>query len=111
MATVQGLSRVPKELKGVDRRLTQIIQDLSVRMNRVIENVLHLQRRVQIPPLRLDLKSLEILENEAPARHTKGLGLNLSGQPGESILSRLDFKVRQESGCFCRTYAHGRTPH
>ena len=79
-------------------------------MNRVIENVLHLQRRVQIPPLRLDLKSLEILDNEAPARHIKGLGLYLSGQPDESILSRLDFEARQESGCFCTTFAHGRSP-
>ncbi len=79
-------------------------------MNRVIENVLPLLRREQMPPLRLDLKSLEILDNEAPARHIKGLGLYLSGQPGESILSRLDFKARQESGCFCMTYAHGRTP-
>ena len=79
-------------------------------MNRVIENVLHLQRREQMPSLQLDLKSLEILDNEAPARHIKGLGFYLSGQPGESILSRLDFKARQESGCFCMTYAHGRTP-
>lgn len=79
-------------------------------MNRVIENVLHLLRREQMSPLRLDLKSLEILDNEAPARHIKGLELYLPGQPGESILSRLDFKARQESGCICMTYAHGRTP-
>lgn len=79
-------------------------------MNRVIENVLHLLRREQMSPLRLDLKSLEMLDNEARARHIKGLGLYLSGQPGESTLSRLDFKARQDSGCFCMTYAHGRTP-
>ncbi|WP_256586129.1 MULTISPECIES: hypothetical protein [unclassified Pseudomonas] len=102
--------RVPKELKGVDRRLTQIIQDLSLRMNRIIENVLHLQRRERMSSLRLELKSLEILENEALVRHIKGLGLYLSGQPGESILSRLDFKARQESGCFCMTFALGRNP-
>jgi hypothetical protein len=79
-------------------------------MNRVIENVLHLRRREQMSPLRLDLKSLEILENEAPAPQIKGLGPYLSGEPGESILSRLDFKARQESGCFCMTLAHGRNP-
>jgi len=79
-------------------------------MNRVIENVLYLQRREQMPPLRLDPKSLEILGNEAPARHFRGLGLYPSGQPGESTLSRLDFKARQENSCFCMTYAHGRTP-
>jgi hypothetical protein len=61
-------------------------------------------------PLRVDLKSLEIIDNEAPALHIKGPGLYLSAQPGESILSRLDFKVRQESGCFCMTFAHGRNP-
>ncbi len=79
-------------------------------MNRVIENVLYLRRREQMSPLRLDLKSLEILDNEAPAPQIKGLGLHLSGEPGESILSRLDFKARQESACFCMTFAHGRNP-
>ncbi|MDF9775183.1 hypothetical protein OKW11_002140 [Pseudomonas baetica] len=79
-------------------------------MNRVIENVLQLRRREQMSPLRLDLKPLEILDNEAPAPHIRGLGLYPSGQPGESILSRLDFKARQESGCFCITHAHGRNP-
>jgi len=79
-------------------------------MNRVIENVLQLQRREQMSPLRLDLKSLEILDNEAPAPHIKGPGPYLSGEPGESILSRLDFKARQERGCFCMTFAHGRNP-
>jgi hypothetical protein len=79
-------------------------------MNRVIENVLHLLYREQMSPLRLDLKSLEILDNEAPAPYIKGLGLYRSGQPDESTLSRLDFKARQEGGCFCMTYAHGRSP-
>ncbi|POF40323.1 hypothetical protein B0D71_20560 [Pseudomonas laurylsulfativorans] len=76
-------------------------------MNRVIENVLHLQRREQMS-LRLDLKSLEIFDSEAPAPYIRGWGLYRSGQPGESTLSRLDFKARQESGCFCMTFAHGR---
>ena len=79
-------------------------------MNRVIENVLQLQRREQLSPLRLDLKSLEILDNEAPAPYIRGLGLYRSGQPDESILSRLDFEARQENGCFCITFAHGRSP-
>lgn len=79
-------------------------------MNRVIENVLQLQRREQMSPLRLDPKSLEILDNAPPAPKTKGLGPSMSGEPGESILSRLDFKARQERGCFCMTLAHGRNP-
>lgn len=45
-----------EELNGADRRLTQIIQDHSQRMNRVIENVLQLSRRQQTTPQRLDLK-------------------------------------------------------
>jgi two-component system sensor histidine kinase PilS (NtrC family) len=45
-----------EELIGADRRLTQIIQDHSQRMNRVIENVLQLSRRQQVVPQRLDLK-------------------------------------------------------
>lgn len=45
-----------EELNGADRRLTQIIQDHSQRMNRIIENVLQLSRRQQTVPQRLDLK-------------------------------------------------------
>ncbi|VVO00399.1 Adaptive-response sensory-kinase SasA [Pseudomonas fluorescens] len=45
-----------EELNGADRRLTQIIQDHSQRMNRVIENVLQLSRRQQTVAHRLDLK-------------------------------------------------------
>ena len=45
-----------EELNGADRRLTQIVQDHSQRMNRVIENVLQLSRRQQTAPQRLDLK-------------------------------------------------------
>jgi len=44
------------ELEGPDRRLAQIIQDQSRRMNLVIENVLQLSRRRQAEPQLLDLK-------------------------------------------------------
>jgi two-component system sensor histidine kinase PilS (NtrC family) len=50
------LLRESEELNGADRRLTQIIQDHSQRMNRVIENVLQLSRRQQTVAQRLDLK-------------------------------------------------------
>ena len=43
-------------LEGADRRLAQIIQDHSRRMNLVIENVLQLSRRQQSEPQLLDLK-------------------------------------------------------
>jgi two-component system sensor histidine kinase PilS (NtrC family) len=43
-------------LEGPDRRLAQIIQDHSRRMNQVIENVLQLSRRRQAEPQLLDLK-------------------------------------------------------
>ncbi len=50
------LLRESEELNGADRRLTQIIQDHSQRMNRVIENVLQLSRRQQTATQRLDLR-------------------------------------------------------
>jgi two-component system sensor histidine kinase PilS (NtrC family) len=50
------LLRESEELNSADRRLTQIIQDHSQRMNRVIENVLQLSRRQQTVAQRLDLK-------------------------------------------------------
>ncbi|WP_095196604.1 PAS domain-containing sensor histidine kinase [Pseudomonas sp. Irchel 3A7] len=50
------LLRESEELNSADQRLTQIIQDHSQRMNRVIENVLQLSRRQQTLPQRLDLK-------------------------------------------------------
>lgn len=43
-------------LDAPDRRLTQIIQDHSRRMNLIIENVLQLSRRRQAEPQLLDLK-------------------------------------------------------
>ena len=45
-----------EELEDPDRRLAQIIQDHSRRMNMVIENVLQLSRRRQSEPQLLDLK-------------------------------------------------------
>ncbi|WP_263140355.1 ATP-binding protein [Pseudomonas alcaligenes] len=45
-----------EELDAADRRLAQIIQDHSRRMNLVIENVLQLSRRRQAEPQLLDLK-------------------------------------------------------
>ncbi|MDI3392247.1 ATP-binding protein [Pseudomonas sp. V98_8] len=50
------LLRESEELNAADRRLTQIIQDHSQRMNRVIENVLQLSRRQQTATQRLDLR-------------------------------------------------------
>ena len=46
-----------EDLHGADRRLGQIIQDQSRRMNRVIENVLQLSRRRDAEPELLDLQS------------------------------------------------------
>ncbi|KAA0969915.1 PAS domain-containing sensor histidine kinase [Pseudomonas sp. ANT_H12B] len=188
-----------EELNGADRRLTQIIQDHSQRMNRVIENVLQLSRRQQSVPQRLDLKPwveqfvtetreraterqqiqlrigsgdfktlmdpnqltqildnllrnawrhsalthdiaqvwlelfvapdsqlpiLEILDNGpgvtpdhqghlfepffTTSTQGTGLGLYLSRELCESNQARLDFKPRQDGGCFRITFAHGR---
>jgi len=54
-----------EELTGADRRLSQIIQDQSRRMNLVIENVLQLSRRRQTEPHLLDLRQwLEHFAND-----------------------------------------------
>lgn len=45
-----------EELDSADRRLAQIIQDHSRRMNLIIENVLQVSRRRQAEPQLLDLK-------------------------------------------------------
>ena len=44
-----------EELSATDRRLSQIIQDQSCRVNRIIENVLQLSRRVPSQPQPLEL--------------------------------------------------------
>ncbi|MEB0044622.1 MULTISPECIES: ATP-binding protein [unclassified Pseudomonas] len=188
-----------EELTSADRRLSQIVQDHSQRMNRVIENVLQLSRRQQTTPQRLDLPPwleqfvtqareqaregqhihlnigsgnittlmdpnqltqildnllrnawrhgamsagpaevwlelfidpnsllpvLEVLDNGpgvAPDQQVHlfepffttssqgtGLGLYLSRELCESNQARLDFKPRQDGGCFRITFAHGR---
>ncbi|WPN46497.1 MULTISPECIES: sensor histidine kinase [unclassified Pseudomonas] len=193
------LLRESEELNAADRRLTQIIQDHSQRMNRVIENVLQLSRREKTVPQRLDLKpwleqfvadareeiaqnqkihlnigagnfktlmdpnqlnqilgnllnnawrhntrdqenakvwldlfidrdtqlpTLDILDNGpgvAPELQTHlfepfftsspqgtGLGLYLSRELCESNQAGLDFKARQEGGCFRIIFAHER---
>ncbi|MNZ68984.1 Sensor protein ZraS [compost metagenome] len=77
-------------LDGHDRRLTQIIQDQSRRMNLVIENVLQLSRRRQANPQLIDLKywlyrfAGELREN---LRDTERLHLQ-AGQG--SIQTRMD---------------------
>lgn len=80
------LLRESEELNGADRRLTQIIQDHSQRMNRVIENVLQLSRRQQTTPQRLNLRVW--LEQFARQAHENAAGhqqLHLSIEPGDYI--------------------------
>ncbi|MHC8317733.1 sensor histidine kinase [Pseudomonas sp. LB3P31] len=78
-----------EELKGADRRLTQIIQDHSQRMNRVIENVLQLSRREQTVAQRLDLKSwLEqfVDENREGAAEGQTLHLNIGAGDFKTLM-------------------------
>ncbi|PWK40977.1 sensor protein PilS [Pseudomonas sp. OV226] len=78
------LLRESEELNGVDRRLTQIIQDHSARMNRVIENVLQLSRRQQTVPQRLDLKPwLERFVTETREGAPLGQHIHLRTGPGD----------------------------
>jgi two-component system sensor histidine kinase PilS (NtrC family) len=73
-----------EELNSADRRLTQIIQDHSQRMNRVIENVLQLSRRQQTVPQRLDLKPwLEQFVSDVRESATEKQKIHLNIGPGD----------------------------
>lgn len=79
-----------EELNKADARLTEIIQQHSVRMNFIIENVLQLSRRKQPKPELLYLKAwltkfLSDYEVTAP----EGARINLNVYP-ESIKVRID---------------------
>lgn len=79
-----------EELEGPDRRLAQIIQDHSRRMNLVIENVLQLSRRRQSEPQLLDLKYwLHRFASEFRSASPVGQTLHLETNPG-GIQTRMD---------------------
>lgn len=79
-----------EELDAPDRRLTQIIQDQSKRMNLVIENVLQLSRRRQAEPQQLDLKEwLQRFVDEYPGRLRNDSQLHLQLGAGD-IQTRMD---------------------
>lgn len=64
-----------EELSMADRRLSEIVQEQSRRMNLVIENVLQLSRRRQAEPQLLDLKAwlegfVREFRERAPAHHS-----------------------------------------
>jgi two-component system sensor histidine kinase PilS (NtrC family) len=78
------LLRESEELNDSDRRLTQIIQDHSQRMNRVIENVLQVSRRRQTTPQRLDLRTwLDQFVQQARENMAAHQQLHLSIAPGD----------------------------
>ena len=79
-----------EDLNAPDRRLTQIIQDQSRRMNLIIENILQLSRRRPAEPELLDLSEwilnyVSDFRASAPARQTIHL---LADEPG--LHSRID---------------------
>ena len=79
-----------EELPASDRRLAQIVQDQSRRMNHVIENVLQLSRRRQAAPQLLDLKYwLHRFASEFRQSAASGLQLHLQTASG-SIQTRFD---------------------
>ncbi len=78
------------QLDGPDRRLAQIIQDHSRRMNLVIENVLQLSRRRQADPQLLDLKYwLHRFVSEFRSGLAPGQQLHLE-TVGSSLQTRMD---------------------
>ncbi len=79
-----------EELDPPDRRLTQIIQDQSRRMNLVIENVLQLSRRRQAEPQLLDLKDwLHRFAGEQHEGLRNGEQLHVETGPG-TVQTRMD---------------------
>jgi two-component system sensor histidine kinase PilS (NtrC family) len=79
-----------EELADPDRRLAQIVQDQSRRMNHVIENVLQLSRRRQAVPQLLDLKYwLHRFASEFRQNATSDQQLHLETASG-SIQTRFD---------------------
>ncbi|MGN8277286.1 two-component system sensor histidine kinase NtrB [Pseudomonas sp. SMV71] len=79
------LLRESEELNAADRRLTQIIQDHSQRMNRVIENVLQLSRRQTSTPQRLDLRTWLEQFVRRTREHAGEQQLHLSIDPGDYV--------------------------
>lgn len=79
-----------EDLEEPDRRLAQIIQDHSRRMNTVIENVLQLSRRRQAEPQLLDLKYwLHRFASEFRSSARLDQTLHLETQSG-SLQTRMD---------------------
>lgn len=79
-----------EDLPGPDRRLAQIIQDHSRRMNLVIENVLQLSRRRQAEPQLLDLKYwLHRFASEFRSSAPAGQTLHIETQGG-TVQTRMD---------------------
>nr|WP_222931741.1 ATP-binding protein [Pseudomonas sp. WS 5013] len=79
-----------EDLEEPDRRLAQIIQDHSRRMNTVIENVLQLSRRRQAEPQLLDLKYwMHRFASEFRSSARPDQTLHLETQSG-SLQTRMD---------------------
>lgn len=78
------------DLQGHDKRLAQIIQDHSRRMNLVIENVLQLSKRRQAEPQLLDLKYwLHRFASEFRLSASPDQILHLE-TPGGTVQTRMD---------------------
>jgi two-component system sensor histidine kinase PilS (NtrC family) len=85
-----------EELTSPDRRLSEIIQDQSRRMNLVIENVLQLSRRRQTEPHLLDLRQwLEHFVSDTRSRLTADQALHLDIGFG-TLTTRMDAEQLQQ---------------
>lgn len=79
------------ELSGPDKRLTQIIQDQSARLNLIIENVLQLSRGRKPEPHLLDLKyRLYRFVHEFHGSAQENRLVHLEVQPDVSLQTRMD---------------------
>jgi two-component system, NtrC family, sensor histidine kinase PilS len=85
-----------EELTSPDRRLSQIIQDQSRRMNLVIENVLQLSRRRQTEPHLLDLSQwLRAYVSDLRTSLPEGQSIHLDIGAG-TLTTRMDAEQLQQ---------------
>ena len=74
-----------------DKRLTQIINDHSVRVNTIIENVLSISRREQSIPEKIDISTwLKMFKNELVSRYDLGKGSIKLETSEDKISIRMD---------------------
>jgi len=86
-----------------DLRLTEIIQNHTVRMNRVIENVLHLSRRKSAEPLQIELSNwLDQFVNDFSAGVQEQPEIDIDVNPANMTIEVDPVHLSQALGNLCQ---------